>query len=111
MIIYDFKPTEYLQAVVPSAALSVITGDGNTPRSSFVSIGFLFPKIFLAHGFCDDDNLAQFQPVIESIQLPKVGEWTRIEIGHEKVDEKYFLSLSIGGREVGREEINHPELR
>ena len=36
---------------------------------------------------------------------PEVGEWTKIEIGHEKVGERYFLSLSVGGREVGREEV------
>ena len=46
-----------------------------------------------------------------STQLPKVGEWTRVEIGHEKVDEKYFLALSIGGREVGRKEVTDPKLR
>ena len=51
------------------------------------------------------------QLAVKSTQLPKVGEWTRVEIGHEKVDEKYFLSLSLGGREVGRKEVTDPELR
>ena len=32
-------------------------------------------------------------------------------IGHEMVDEKYFLFLSVGGREVGRKEVTDPELR
>ena len=36
---------------------------------------------------------------------PEVGEWTKIEIVHEKVGERYFLSLSVGGREVGRKEV------
>ena len=32
-----------------------------------------------------------------------LGEWTRIEIGHIKEGEdKYFLTLSIGGHEVAR---------
>ena len=50
-----------------------------------------------------------FFGLMESAQLPKVGEWTRIEISHEKTDDKFFLSLSVGGSEVGREEVNLPE--
>ena len=34
-----------------------------------------------------------------------------MEIGHQKVDDKYFLSLSVGGREVGRKEVTDSELR
>ena len=114
-IIYDFKPTEYLQAEDPSrlpASLSAGTGDWKTPGSSFVAIFFPFPKIVLTHGIKDNINSqVQMQRAVKSTQLPKVGEWTRVEIGHEKVDEKYFLSLSLGGREVGRKEVTDPELR
>ena len=53
----------------------------------------------------------QVQQAVVSTQLPKVGEWTRIEIYHEMVDGKYFLSLSVGGTEVGRKEVTNPELR
>ena len=65
----------------------------------------------VTHYILNDNNQLQTQTVVASTQLPKVGEWTRIEIGHEKVDEKYFLSLSVGGREVGRKEVTGPELR
>ena len=41
-----------------------------------------------------------------SNQLPKVGEWTRIEISREEIDGKYFLALSVGGKEVGRKEVS-----
>ena len=41
-----------------------------------------------------------------SNQLPKVGEWTRIEISHEEADGKYFLALSLGGKELGRKEMS-----
>ena len=110
-IIHDFKPTEYLQAAKPPKSLSVGTGDGKKPGSSFVFTHFPFPKIGLAHGIRDNNNQILVELDVESTQLPKVGEWTRVEIGHEKVDEKYFLSLSVGGREVARMEVTDPKLR
>ena len=45
-----------------------------------------------------------------STQLPMVGEWTKLEFSHEEVDGKYFLSFSVGGREVNRKEAD-PDLR
>ena len=111
-IIHDFKPTEYLQAADPAFGLCVFTGDRKTPGNSFLLTYFHFPKISLGLCIRDDNNQSQqAQPAVTSTQLPNVGEWTRIEIGHEKVDEKYFLSLSIGGREVVRKEVTDPELR
>ena len=44
-------------------------------------------------------------------QAPNVGEWTRIEIGHEEEEGKYFLSLAVGGEHVGREEVTDPVLK
>ena len=108
-IVHDFKPTEYLQKVGSHVSLSVDTGDGKTPGNSFVGICFQFPKIFLA--CVGDNNQIQVQRAVGSTQPPKVGEWTRIEICHEKVDGKYFLSLSVGGTEVGRKEVTNPDLR
>ena len=113
-IIYDFKPTEYLQAADPirhPVSLSVVTGGLKTPGNIVVATCFPLSKIILAHGIKDDNNQVNVQRAVESTQLPKVGEWTRIEFGHEKVDEKYFLFLSVGGQEVGRKEVTNPELR
>ena len=112
-IIHDFKPSQYLQAPNHPMSLSVRTGDldAQTPGSSLVGTCFSFPKIVLLHVNLNDNNQAQGQTVVDSTQLPKVGEWTRVEFGHEKVDDKYFLSLSVGGREVGRKEVSGPELR
>ena len=47
---------------------------------------------------------------VASTQPPEVRDWTKIEKSHEEVDGKYFLSLSVGGREVGRMEAD-PRLR
>ena len=45
--------------------------------------------------------------ILKSDQLPKLHEWTRVEISHlPPVEEggKYILSLSVGGEELGRKE-------
>ena len=111
-IIHDFKPTEYLQeASKRHLGLRVSTGDVKAPGSSFVGICLSFPKLILSHGFIDDNNQDHAQQVGGSTQLPKVGEWTRIEIGHEKMDGKYFLSLSVGGKELGRKEVTDHNMR
>ena len=41
---------------------------------------------------------------MKSNQLLKLDEWSRIEISHLEEEEggNYFLSLSVGGKEVGR---------
>ena len=111
-IIHDFKPTEYLQEADPiGPPLGLCVGTGKAPGNSFVGICFRFPNILLAEEIVGDNNQIQVQRAIQSTQLPKVGEWTRIEICHEMVDGKYFLSLSVGGTEVGRKEVTNPDLR
>ena len=57
-------------------------------------------------GWDEEDPL-----VLESNQLPRIGEWTRIEVSHEEEDGKYFLSFAVGGRELGRKEATDPEFR
>ena len=44
-------------------------------------------------------------PVGEFLQLPPIGEWTRMELSQEYDEnaEKYFCSLAIGGVEVIKE--------
>ena len=72
-----------------------------------VGLCFSPPDILLVH----NDKHAQSRAFLRSNQLPRVGEWTRIEISHEEEDGKYFLSLSVAGKEVGREEVDDPQLR
>ena len=50
-------------------------------------------------------------PPEESMQLPTVGEWTRVELTQELDDNAgtYFVSLSFAGVEVIRVEAN-PDL-
>ena len=48
---------------------------------------------------------------LESNQLPRIGEWTRMELSHEEEDGKFFLSFAVGGRELGRKEETDPKFR
>ena len=107
-IIHEFKPTAYLQEVDPILnPLGLCVGAGK-PAHSAILIEFRPPNISAVH--CMDDNTFHVVSRVVSSQLPKVGEWTRIEISHEEVEGRYFLSLSVGGREVGRTEAG-PDLR
>ena len=47
------------------------------------------------------DRVVEF---LESNQLPKIGEWTRMEISHEEEDGKFFLSFGVAGRQLARKE-------
>ena len=40
---------------------------------------------------------------LKSTELPKIGEWTRIEISHEEEDGEFFFVFSVG-TQMGREE-------
>ena len=108
-IIHDFKPTEYIHEEQPSGSLCLRV---MKPFShGLVGLCFSFPKIYLDHCILGDNNQTQTGALLQSNQLPGLGEWTRIEISHEEEDGKYFLSLSVGGKEVGREEVTDPQLR
>ena len=38
----------------------------------------------------------------EADAVPKLGQWTRVEMTHKKVDEEFHLALSVDGEEVAR---------
>ena len=108
-IIHDFKPTEYLQELRPSGSLCLRVV--KPFRHGVVGLCFCFPNIVLLHSILGDNNQAQTGAFLQISELPQLGEWTRIEISHEEEDGKYFLSLSVAGKEVGREEVDDPQLR
>ena len=103
-IMFDVQPTEHLQVEDPRKLyLSLYIEVGHvTSVNAIVSP----PNITLLHTFDD-----QGRNVVTGDQVPKVGEWTRIEIGHEDEDGKYFLSLAVGGEHVGRGEVTDPVLK
>ena len=107
-IIHDFKPTEY--HVEHALSFKFVAND--PLGGCCIRIGLHSTKIILQlQQLSFDLDQANVEDIVESSQLPKIGEWTKIEVGHEKVDGKFFLYLSIGGREVGRTDDIDPRLR
>ena len=105
-VIHDFQPTDYLTAEYL---------DGNVPRGLWVILDHAWESYLLtfppdgvqlwSFSILGADKLAQ------SNQLPPIGEWTRIEMTHEidEEAEKYFISVSVGGREVMKREVVREE--
>ena len=108
-ILYDVKRTEHLQVENPRkyyATFDILFG-----RDAIVGTAVSPTRIILGGDFRGHDNQPYDRNVVNGSQVPKVGEWTRIEIGHEEEDGKYFLSLAVGGEHVGRGEVNDPALK
>ena len=108
-IIYDFKPTEYLELHCSSTYCSV-QGDHPIGLSAEFSSGNDLQELFISsskkiHLDVVSMNSDRTFDRVESNQLPKLQEWSRIEISHMKEDGKYFLSLSVGGNELARKEL------
>ena len=80
-------------------------------RDAFVGAAVSPPQIVLGAYLRSADNQLQGWNVVTGDQAPNVGEWTRIEIGHEEEDGKYFLSLAVGGGHALRGEVNDPALK
>ena len=108
-ILHEFKPTEYLQEADPTMEPCSLSVEAGEQVRSLLFLYFLDTNIRLVHSIFEGDILIDATDV-ESSHLPKIGEWTRIELSHEEVEGKYFLSFSVGGREVGRKEAG-PDLR
>ena len=99
-VIHDFKPTAYLSddncnGVTVPATISM-TQEGCIDQDSrdfcmAFPVGEGCVRLF-----------ASYMPEGDSMQLPQIGEWTRIELTQEfdKNADKYFLSLSFDGVEV-----------
>ena len=107
-ILYDAKLTEHLQVENPRkyyVTLGIYIG-----RDAFVRAIVFPPQIILGAYLRGADNQIHARNVVTGDQVPNVGEWTRIEIGHKEEEGKYFLSLAVGGEQVGREEVNEPAL-
>ena len=107
-IIFDFKPTEYIQDERKRIVMSLGMGH-NDQRVTAYSLAIGSPKICLCCRIKHPN--AGVHSVVESNELPVVGEWTRVEISHEKEEDKYFLYLTVGGKELGKSDITFAESR
>ena len=116
-VIFDFKPTEYVREERERIVMSLVLYHNN-PRFKYLRVRLAIGSSKICLHSCDivkDDvsRYVQSTPkfTIESNELPEVGKWTRVEISHEKEDDKYFLYLAVGGKELGRKEVTSGELR
>ena len=108
-ILCDVKRSEHLQVENPRkyyVTLGIYIG-----RDAFVRAIVFPPQIILGAYLRGADNQIHARNVVTGDQVPNVGEWTRIEIGHKEEDGKYFLSLAVGGEHVGRGEVTDPVLK
>ena len=111
-IIFDFKPTEYVQEERKRIVMSLVMSY-NSRQFMFLELSVRSQKIFLRSYdmMYGRDPVGELKMTIESNELPEVDKWTRVEISHEKEDDKYFLYLTVGGNELGRKEVTSGELR
>ena len=108
-IIHDFKPTEYLvdQTLLLDPPLSIFVDRvSDRDRDGYFIPGIVFPctNNSTSIGLYNLSNPGY--EGLESNQPPKLGEWTRIEISQEEENGKCILSFSVGGKEVGRDEVD-----
>ena len=104
-IIFEFKLKA--QLMVDDIELRICFGElFSSLITAFVNSGIRLDQIIW-----DDDLHQASARNIKSNIKPKIGEWTKIEISHERLGDQYFLAFSVDGREVGRTEGLDPELR
>ena len=106
-VFLDFQPTSFPQDEQPHVAF---VGSCRVDAGSVVALAISFEgsRICLVQ-----DDLAEAPEAairIEGSSLPKIGEWTRIEISHEEAEDKFYLGLTVGGALLGRREA-HPKLQ
>ena len=111
-VIFDFKLTEYVQEERERIVMSLVLYH-NSRRFKCLGLAIGSSKICL-HS-CDIVNhptpVGESKITIESNELPEVGKWTRVEISHEKEEDKYFLYLTVGGKELGKSDVTFAESR
>ena len=109
---YDVMRTDHLQLENPRKFFTTL-GVGLGRHGGVLLVFVSPPQIILAKSpsMDEDDNPVPPRQVAVGNQVPKVGEWTRIEISHKEEEGKYFLSLAVGGEHVGRGEVTDPVLK
>ena len=96
-VIFDLKP------VFVGRGLVLILCDSEIDRAGLM-FGLSSSQIFASN------SQGNIQARQEADEVPKLGQWTRVEMTHEKVDEEFYLTLSLDGKEVARVEA-HPGLQ
>ena len=96
-VIFDLKP------VIVGGGLVLSLCDSEIDRAS------LMLSMSSSHIFASNSQ-GNIEALQEADEVPKLGQWTRVEMTHEKVDGRFYLTLSLDGEEVARVEA-HPGLQ
>ena len=103
-IIFEFKLKA--QLMVDDIELRICFGElFSSLITVFVNSGIRLDQII----WNDDLHQASVRNIRSNIK-PKIGEWTKIEISHEKVGDQYFLAFSVDGEVCMAKDLD-PELR
>ena len=102
-IVYDFKTTTDYHLTADELHFSIWMSTSS--QNYILGIYFEHPNIAL------DAVVGLRSYTLKGEQLLELGEWTRIEISHEKEGGKYFLSFSVGGKELGKKEVDDYQLK
>ena len=97
-IIQDFKPTDYPALIFAKTILSL----SSSTRGFMLELNVLPTKIAIYLASTD----TSVEEVVASNHVPKLNNWSRIEITYEEEGGKYFLSFSINGRKSNKEEVS-----
>ena len=112
-VILDFQPTQNMQN--NESTHHLLSFSVKKPQSYRpVSLALNSSSFYVGYREFQNNTLGNWKTIRRnrgSNQMPKVGEWTRIEFCHELLEGRDFLALSIGGEEVSRGEILGPGLR
>ena len=96
-VIFDLKP------VSVGGGLLLSLCDSEIDRASLM-FGMSSSDIFA------QNSQGNIEAHHRAYEVPQLGQWTRIEMTHEKVDGQFHLALSLDGKEVARVEA-HPGLQ
>ena len=97
-VIFDLKPVFVGRGLI----LSLV--DSEIDRA----VGSMF--CMSSSAICSLNSQGIVEAHRRAYEVPKLGQWTRVEMTHEKVDGQFHLALSLDGKEVARVEA-HPGLQ
>ena len=111
-IIHEFKPTEYLhgpEAISQKPPVSLVFGEEKSfgLGRGYIGIAFALVNGAWVYSIHGDDQSMRF---VQIDQLPKIGEWTKIEISQKEENGRFFLSFTVGGNVVRREDVTDTKL-
>ena len=104
-VIFDLKPVKLVQAEAGRARLVIDLCGKEAGRH--VRVGCMFSKWWMqAPALVAGNGVVN----LEIFEIPKLFQWTRVEVTHERFDDQFLLTLALDGKGVAKFDA-HPELQ